>query len=449
MKFTSHAENAPLPRRGGMARGALAGFVGEGTGLVCAVVAIALLARHLGPEAFGVFGLAAAASAAFGWSLAPLLSRAALVLVPVAKDPLGTAGTLLRACLRWGFAGWLIFALAGLLAGQILEMPLLLTSFAVAGSEVLLLALSRLYRGVLTATGDYVAPGIGAGLFHAARLGAVVAVILAGGGAVAALAAIAVARLGEIAWYRTRIRLPLGRDGPMVDLAGIAGSSLVQSVSIQLFNRVDILLLAALGTAAGAVGWYAAAQHVAVIPALVAGVVAPMATVALARGKDGGDFDRLDRRTDQVAASGLILFVAAIGAAPPFVPVLFGPDFVPAAPLFAWLALGGAGAWLNALGSGRWAAAGSMRVPAALSTLALLVAVPAHLLAIPEYGPIAAALVTSLAGGGAGLAIHLSAPGRSAGRAVLTAVALGLGALAALVLNRGIASTLAALGWAA
>jgi len=150
-----------------------------------------------------------------------------------------------------------------------------------------------------------------------------------------------------------------------------------------------------------------------------------------------------------VAASGLILFVAAFGAAPPFVPVLFGPDFVPAAPLFAWLALGGAGAWLNALGSGRWAAAGSMRVPAALSTLALLVAVPAHLLAIPEYGPIAAALVTSLAGGGAGLAIHLSAPGRSAGRAVLTAVALGLGALAALVLNRGIASTLAALGWAA
>jgi O-antigen/teichoic acid export membrane protein len=448
MKFTSHAEITPLPRRGGMTRGALAGFVGEGTGLVCAVVAIALLARHLGPEAFGLFGLAAAASAAVGWSLAPLFSRAALVLVPVAKDPLGTAGTLFRACLKWGLAGWLIFALAGLTVAQILGMPVLFKAFAVAGSEVLLLALSRFFRGVLTATGDYAAPGIGAGLFHVARLGAVFAVILAGGGAVAALATIAVARSGEIAWYWTRLRLPLGGGGPMVDLAGMAGSTLVQSVSIQLFNRVDILLLGALGTAAGAVGWYAAAQHVAVIPALVAGVVAPMATVALARGKDGRDLDLLDRRTDQVAASGVVLFLAAVGAAPPFVPVLFGPEFAPAAPLFAWLALGGAGAWLNALGSGRWAAAGRMRVPAALSAVALVVAVPAHLLAIPEHGPIAAALITSIAGVSAGLGIHLSAPGRSAGRALLTAVALGFGALAALVLNRGITSALAALGWA-
>lgn len=446
MKSTSHIETKPLPRRGGRTRGALAGLAAEGTGLVCAIVAAALLARHLGPEAFGIFGLAAAAAAAVGWSLASLFNRAALVWVPVAEDPLGVAGTLLRACLRWGLGVWAIFALAAGATGELLQMPVIGAAFTVAGSEVLFLSISRLYRAVLTATGDYSAPGIGTLLFHLARLGTIVAVILAGGDAVASLAAIAVARGVEIAWYRARVCLPFG-CGPRVDLAGMAGSTLVQSVSIQLFNRVDILLLAAHGTAAGAIGWYAAAQHVAVIPALVAGVVAPMAIVAIARGADGRDLNPLDRRLDQVAAGGLFLFVAVAGAAPPFVPILFGQAFAPAAPLFAWLALGGAGAWLSALGSGRWAAAGRMRFPAAVSATALAVAVPAHLLTIPAYGPVAAAAVTSIAGGVAGLVTHLAAPRRSTGRACLAVAALGFGAVAALALNRGVANTLAALGW--
>ncbi|MGP1357312.1 lipopolysaccharide biosynthesis protein [Roseicyclus sp.] len=445
-----HAEE-PLPRqRGGMARGALAGFAGEGMGLVLALLAAVLLARHLGPEDFGTFGLAAAAAAAVGWSLASLFSRAALVLVAAADDPRAVAGALLRSCLLWGLVAWIAFAGAGVPLAGVIGQPILVAAFAVAGSEVLLLSLSRLCRSVLTATGDYGAPGFGAGLFHAARLGAVGLVILAGGGPVAALLAIAAARCVELAFYGLRLPIPLPGAARGIRLRRIAGPTLLQAVSLQLFHRVDILLLGAFGTAAGALGWYAAAQQVAVIPPLVAGVVAPLATVALARTPGGAGHGDIDRRVDRVAAVGLILFVALAGVAPPLAPLLFGDGFAGAAPLFAWLALGGAGSWLGAIGSGRWAAAGRMLPPAAVSAGGLAVAVAAHVIVIPVHGVTGAAIVTAATGGAAGLLIHLSAPGPRVGRAVETLAALALGGLAAILAHGALGRALGwALGWAA
>jgi O-antigen/teichoic acid export membrane protein len=273
--------------------------------------------------------------------------------------------------------------------------------------------------------------------------------ILAGGGPVAALLAITAARSVEIAFYWIGLPIPPAGEGAGGNLRQMAGPTLVQAVSLQLFFRVDILLLGAMGAASGAIGWYAAAQQVAVIAPLVAGVVAPMATVALARGTGSKDIATLDRRTDHISCLGLILFIASAGVAPLLAPLLFGPEFAPAAPLFAWLALGGAGTWLSAMGSGRWAAAGQVRWPAAVSLAALLVAVPAHVLSIPAFGALGAAIVTATTGALAGTVMHLSAPGHSSRRVLETLAALGLGAIAAVAAHGGLSGALSWLGWAA
>lgn len=431
-----HAEAASA--RTGFAtllRGALAGALGEGVALPAALVSGVLLARHLGPEGFGVLGLAMAAAAAPAWVLASIVSRTALLALPRARAPVAAAAGLLRATLLWGALGWGAFALAGLVLAGPGGRPVLGLALGVAGADVALLAVARLHRSTLTAIGRASTAGTASGVFGLARLAATGLAIGLDTGPAGALAALALARVAEIAWCRRHGAIPLARPadrsaGAPAFGRGMAGTFLLQALCLQLFQRLDILLLSALGASGTAVGWYAAAQQVATAPMLAAGVVAPLVTVALVGAEAAERRGGLGRRADMVALGGLVAAMLGAGLAVPLAPVLFGPAYAPAAPLFAWLVLGGGGAWLLTIATARASAAGDLAGPLRASVALLALALLGWCVAIPSAGAEGAAAVTGLVALVAGVALHLAladARARLARRCVETAGALLLG----------------------
>ena len=425
------------PSRGSLRAGAGVGLAGEALGFPAVVLATALLTRHLGPEAFGVLGLALAAVTPPAWVAASLFHQAAVALIPRADEPLHAAGHLLRAAAVWGGAGWLAFAALAPLLAALLDRPGAAPLLALAGGEILLLTLARAHRAALIAMGRYAAPGVAGGLFFAARLALTAAVVAAGGGVLAAVAAILGARVVEIAWCRGRVAFPLRPRGPAPEglTRGLLGAFFGFAVCRQLLLRVGIVLLAALGASDAAVGHFAAAQQLATAPGLAASVVAPLLTVALVRAASAGDAaegGRLARRGDALSLGGAAASIAGAGLAPVAMPLLFGADFAPAAAALAWLLVGGGGAWMLALASARWIALGRPARPLAVVAPALALAIPLHVLAIRGHGVVGAAAASGAIELAAGLALHLTLPGPRAARAAAAAAALAFGAALAL-----------------
>ena len=421
----------------GMRAGAGIGLLGEAVGFPAALLGTALLTRHLGAEAFGALGLALAASSPVAWVLANLYHHAAVALVPASPAPLDAAGRLVRAAAAWGLVGWLVFAAAAWPLAARLGYPEAAAIFALAGGEILLLPLARVHRAALIAVGRYAAPGLASGLFFAARLGLTALVVAAGGGALAAVGAVLLARGAEIAWCRTRAAFPLRPRGPAPEGAkrGLFGALFLYAACRQVVLRLDIMLLAALGAPAAAVGHFAAAQQLAVAPSLAASVVAPLLAVALARAHAAGDAaegHRVDRRGDALAAVGAAAILGSAGLAPLAAPILFGAAFASAAGPLGWLLAGAAGTWLLTLAGQRWIARGRPAWPLSVGVVGLLVAAPAHVLAIRAHGAVGAAAVTGLVEIAAGLALHLALPGARLARAATVASALACGAALAL-----------------
>ena len=422
---------------GGLRAGAGIGLLGEAVGFPAAVLGTALLTRHLGPEGFGVVGLALATAAPMAWVVANLYHHAAVTLVPQAAAPPDAAGHMLRGAAVWGAAGWLLFAAASPPLAALMDQPEAAAALALAGGEILLLPVARAHRAALIAVGRYAAPGVASGLFFAARLALTAAVVAAGAGALAAVAATLLARVAEIAWCRSRVAFPLRPRSPAPEglTRGLLGALFLTAVCRQLSLRVGIVLLAALGAPAAALGHLAAAQQLATAPALAASVLAPLLTVALVRARAAGDAAherRLDRRGDALSLGGAAAAVAAAGTAPLLAPLLFGRAFGAAAAPLAWLLVGGAGSWLLTLAGARWIARGRPGRPVLVALPALVVAVPAHVLAIRTHGAAGAAAATGLIDVAAGLALHLMLPGARVARAAAAVGAMGLGAALAL-----------------
>lgn len=447
------AESVPADLRSrktsALAAGAAAGLLGEIAGVAGIVVSTIALARHLGPDSFGIYGLSMAAVAPAAWTLASVYGRAALFAGPA--DALDNAQRLLGTALRWGLVGWGCLALAGAGLAALAMQAELGLALALAGAELPLLAAARVHRGALTATGRYVQPGVASGVFGIARVGAAGMVVFAGAGPVAAVATCVVARMLEVAYcrWKLRLRMTLGVDTRPLTIRGrpFVGAFLLHAICLQTFRRVDLLLLSVLGASGSALGWFAAAQQVALAPALAAGAVVPLASSLFAGANTDASIRAITRRSDAVALTGLVGFLAAAGAMPSLMPLLFGAAYDQSGQLAAWLIVGGAGGWLLALSAARLTAMARSGPVATVVLVMLCLAVSAHLAVIPHHGAFGAAVVTGGAELLAGLVVFGLYRGEQIVRiAVLTGGALVLGGFLAWSGHIALPRALAGLG---
>lgn len=425
----------PHHRADNLARGATIGLIGEGLILPVGLISAAFLTRNLGLERYGLLGVLFATVAPVAWVAASVLTgRAAIRLISSAAVPLEMAAAVIRLNLVIGLVGWGLFCAATPVLAGWLRRPEIMAPLMLAGSEILLLPLARAHRDTLTALGRYVRAGSAAAIHHLVRLTFVIALVLAGLDVMGVVVALTLARVAEILWCRTIAAPPLRvRQGISGERLGeLVSTMFLYALCLQLFNRIDILLLTALGGSDAALSRFTAAQALAMVPGLFAMVVGQLIIARMTRSEAsgiGGEARSIRVQTDQIAAVGAGLTLAVAGAAPSLSLILFGGDFAGTAPLLTLLLMGGAGSVLVSLSTAQLVASGRYRLPLLIGAPMLATALAGHLMTIPHWQALGAAAVTALVALTSGLAAVLSLPGPRRDRILRLLKALACGAL--------------------
>jgi len=411
-----------------LAAGALALVLGFGASVV--------LTRGLGPERYGLYSVAVTV---VGWaelSLSSLFYQPGIKFTAEAECWEDMAAALLQAEFVAGMAvAILLAALAAPLAGW-LGSPGIANYLRLLAVGIPITALTGGHRAALIAQGAFGRATIPGLFYWPARL--LLAVILLRSGlsvwaGIGALVGAAVVQLLVVRWL---VRPPLLRrvSFPRRRFLSYSAPIFLNSIGIRLLTRVDLLLVQALAGAAAA-GFYAAAHNLSLIPlGFVGGALSSPLLSTLSRlGKDARQAEA--RSLVRMALRFLICLAPlaglVAGAAPQLVQLMYGADYMPTAPMLAWLIFGAVALTVVGVSATLLTAAGRPGWTLPLTAPLLPVAAVAHWWLIPRHGAVAAAAVTGVAaivGAAACLAAvahvwRIGLPLRTAGRSGLIAVA--------------------------
>jgi len=433
--------------RDSLTRGTALGLLSEAMILPTGFVSAAILTRTLGPDLYGLIGVAMAAISPVAWFLVSILGmRSTVKIVADADDPLAAASALLRMNLVIGTMGGALFFWTAPSIAEWLGQAGIVTALRIGALEILLMPVARAHRDALLGLARYGNANVSGGIFHLARLAVVVVLLLMGVGIETVVWAHVAGRLAEIAWCRRSLPVPLTLGFRLMSpaIARLVAPNFLNSVCLRVMDSIDLLLLSALGVASAALGHYSAALMLAQLPRMLNLVVAPGLIVALSRAAAAGDsalVEALREDTSRLIAGASALLLVAAGAAPTLLLVLFGGDFVGGAPVLTLLLAGGVGIIAFVLSAAESVAAGRAWLPLAVSFPALLMHMALLLWLIPLHGATGAATATAASYGVAGTTMLALVGGPKARRvrhlAVGIVAGLAGGVVAAVLSARG------------
>jgi len=398
-------------------------------GYVLALVNSIILARALGAERLGAYAYAMGLAALFG--LLPNFGLNTVVTRAVAQQP-DTWIAVLRAAVHaqaWlaGIALAAIPAFAAMLPAQ----PVPIGYVVLAALQMTIGILSWPYLAVLAghsrfdrvATIELVAGVLGT----AALLGAVALQ----GGVVAVLSAHVLASVGAVLMAK-RVAQPFlgsGRTPPIGIIAILKQAAPFGAVAAaqSLYTRVDILLLGQMASTV-AVGLYSVAYKPTNMIVYLGGTIAVTLFPLMAVAPRAGTPIPFQRAMRWLGSVGPAVALTLSGLAGPVLQLLYGVEYVAAAPILAVLAWSVVANWLYMPLGTALQARGQERWWLASMVGALLLNGAVNFWAIPRWGGIGAAVAT-LVSEAALLAAGVLLVGRSLGMvSPLRPIAIGFGA---------------------
>lgn len=378
-------------------------LLAEGLAVPSGLVTVAVATRLLGPGEYGLFALAATVVAWVEWGLASGFARAGVRLVSEASDwrPAGTAlvhhqfGVSLLAML-------MLWLLAQPIANQLGE-PQLTEYLRLFAVDIPLFGLAQAHRGILVGLGHFGQRAAASAGRWTARALLVVVLLATGLSVEGAIIASLGASVVELAVARWRVRPTLltrfGAGYPMRRVWGDAGPLFAMGLGMRVLEKLDLVLLKGLGGSAEQAGIYAAGQNLTIGPGLVALAASPILLATLSRLVHAGSHDQA--RTVGREALRLLVLLAplaaiAAAAAPEVAVLLYGRVFTDSGPLAEVLMLGAAAMAGFSLVTSVLIGAGRSGWSVAMVLGMLGLALVGHLVAIPRWGPLGAAVVTSM-----------------------------------------------------
>jgi O-antigen/teichoic acid export membrane protein len=424
-------------------------FLAEALMVPTGLLTVALLTRSLGPSDYGRYTLAVTIILWLEWGFSAPFARAAVRLVGTAAEWEPMAALVVRVQFAVGALTAIALWLAAPLVAHALDEPALSSLLRLFALDLPLFGVAQAHQQVLVALGRFRERALLSAVRWILRL-ALIAAVVAWNPASAGWSSLSVHAVVIAVVATTAIEIVLARRFVRPRLFGRSQISfrhvfdyavplLLSALCLRVFDRVDVVLLKFFGRSAAEVGMYGAAQNVTLATGLFALSFSPilLSTLAQAIREDDAAHARHIAR-DAMRIGLLLLPLAAIVAASSrdIVSFVFGVQYVPAAAVLRWLIFAGAAGAAIAIvvailtGGGRpfWTLFASAPLP--------FVAIGAHMWAIPRYGPIGAAIVTTLCGFGGALcgtvAVYrlwkVTPPAATAVRSVVVAVATGLAA---------------------
>lgn len=375
-------------------------LIAEGIAMPAGLITAAVMTRGLGPAMYGSFTVVATTVSTMEWLLIAIYARAVVKFVAEADDWEPVAATSFRAYVLSGAGiGAALWLLAAPIAAA-LNDPQLAVYFRMFAPQIPLFAVGAACKGMLAGRGRYRAQAVASAVGWIGRMVFIVAFVWLGWGLEGAIlgsicgtgvgAAVALVLAGAAVWGRAGL--------PIRQLFQIAIPAFVAMLFARLLDQVGIWSLEAFGNDPAEVGYYGAAMNVLMVTSMIAAATTPalVSTLSAARGR--GDDETVAQVSGASLRFGVALFpFAAIvaGSAHELVPILFGADFEPAAPIMGLLMTGAIAradvvliAAMMVAMSRAWAAA---LIAAPLPIVAVLV----HSVVIPEQGALGAATVSA------------------------------------------------------
>lgn len=388
-------------------------FLAEALLLPTGLIIAAFLTRRLGPEGYGLFTLAAALVAWMEWSIASIFARATIKFIAEAEDWRPIGATVVRLHLiASGGATLLLWFLATPIA-TLLNEPVLATYLQLFALDIPLFSLALAHRHILVGIGGFRERALASAGRWVAKLLLIVLLVELGLSVPGAILGSIGASLVELAIGRFYIRPSLFHRTafPVRQLLGYAAPLFLFGLSLRLFDRLDLFVLKVLGGTAEQAGIYGAAQNVSLVISIFALSFSPLLLSTLSRTLRAGD-DRQAMEMGQEAMRVVIWLLPfagmTAGAAPEIVALIFGQIFLPAAPLLAFLIFGALALVMISVATAILTAAGKPGWTFALTGPLVPLAIAGHLLLIPRFGALGAALVTTIFAGLSALAAVLA-----------------------------------------
>ena len=416
-------------------------FLAEALIVPTGLLTVALLTRHLGPSDYGRYTLAVTFVLWLEWGFSAPFARAAVRLVGGAAEWGPMAALVVRVQFVVGVLTALALWLTAPIVARTLDEPALSSLLRLFSLDLPLFALAQAHQQVLIALGHFRVRALLSAARWIVRLALIAAAVAFGLSVRGIVMAVVSTTAIEVALARRFVRPQLfGRvEVPVRQMFDYAVPLLLSALCLRVFDRIDVVLLKFFGRTSAEVGMYGAAQNLTLVTGLFSLSFSPILLSTLAQAVRAGDMTHARQIARDSMKIGLLLLpVAAIVAASArdIVAFVFGTQYLASTAVFQWLIFAGVASVTISIvvavltGGSRpfW----TLYAVAPLPVIAII----AHTWAIPRFGPVGAAMVTTLCGcGGAMFGVvavyrlwQVTPPATSALRSVILAAA---GALAA------------------
>lgn len=382
-----------------MLDGALRTFLAEALIIPTGILTTVFLARYLNPAGYGVFIIAATLIAWVEWTITSLFSRAAIKVVSEADDWRPAGAAVLRLYLAAGIGSAALICLFAGIISNVFREPTLAGYLRLFALDIPLFTLTQAHRNILIGIGNFKQQALASAVRWISRLLLIVLFLLSGlsitgailGSIVSSLIALFISHFYDHPSILQRSSYPARK------LWSYAVPLFMLGLSLRLFDKLDLYMLKALGGTSAAAGFYGAAQNLSLMPGFFALSFSPMLLSTLGRVlREGeGQLARTISRDAMRVALWLLPFAGLTsGASFEIVKVIYGDQFLHAAPLLSVLIFGAVALVFNSVAIAILIAAGKPLWTLILSAPLPLIAIYGHLWMIPRWGMMGASLVT-------------------------------------------------------
>lgn len=391
-----------LPRHRRMVDGTLWIFLAEALLVPTGFVITVFLTRRLGPADYGLFTLSAVLVVWIETGVISVFNRATVKFVGQTEDwkPVGT--TMVRLYLATSVGAMLLLWLLATPIAKLLNEPTVAAYLRLFALDIPLHSLASAHLNILVGIGGFRQRALVSAGYWIARLLLIVLLVGLGLSVWGAILGSIGASLVKLIIGHIYIRPSLFHRSnfPIRQLWDYALPLFLFALSLLLFGKLDLFMLKALGGTAIQAGIYGAAQNLARLPDLFTISFSPLLLSTLShtlRAEEGQSARELGRNAMRVVIGLLPLAGLTAGAAPEVVALIFGPRYLPAAPLLSLLIFGALALAMIRVTTAILTAAGKPGWTFALAGPLLPLAAVGHLSLIPRLGAMGASLVTALA----------------------------------------------------
>jgi O-antigen/teichoic acid export membrane protein len=384
-----------------MLDGAVRVFLSESLVVPTGLVTTIFLTRSLGPESYGIYGLAVGIVVWIEFSICNVFGGTSIKFIGEAENWEPIAIKVLRLYILISTAA---AAALWILSGEIASLmsaPRLSSYLSLLAIDIPIFVLSTAHRQILVGIGKFRERAMSSSVRWISRMVLIVLLVEAGLSAEGAILGIILSSLIELIINRSYARIPIlkSSDFPLRSLLAYVTPLFFFAVGMRLYDKLDLFLVKALGGTADQAGIYVAAQNLSMIPSLFALSFSPLLLSTLSRAAAGGNREEVSHliKTSYRLVLLLIPFTAIVsGCSEEIVRLIFGIEYSASAPLLSILIFGSVAAVLISVNYAVLTASGRPGLPVTLAGPIVPISAVLYFLVIPRFGMIGASCVYTL-----------------------------------------------------